>query len=101
MSSTFRELMAVVHGLAVFASDIPDQVLHRFTDNSNVVRIVKRGSMKVHLHKIALAIFDITKHYKITLLISWVPRKLNERAEHTPLHTTSVHNIPHHTPPLS
>ena len=47
-----------------------------FTDNQNVVRIVRAGSKKLHLQSIALSIFEMCCKHSIHL------RSLNEKADY-------------------
>ena len=80
-SSTTRELLAVIHGIESFSDFITHSILHWFTDNTSVVRIVRRGSMKPHLHKLAKQIYQLTRVFDIKLLVSWIPREENQRAD--------------------
>ena len=50
-SSTFREMSAILYDLCQFESILRDKVLDWFTDSANTVCIIKRGSMKILLHK--------------------------------------------------
>ena len=52
-----------------------------FTDNQNVVNIIKKGSMKQHLQEFALQIFKLTLNSAVRLDIEWVPRTENEQAD--------------------
>ena len=53
-----------------------------FTDNINVVSIVKKGSMKRNLEDIAIKIFEICLEYKIRLEIEWIPREMNDQTDY-------------------
>ena len=53
-----------------------------FTDNTNVVSIVRKGSMKKNLQEIAIKIFEICLEYKIRLEIEWIPREMNDQADY-------------------
>ena len=81
-SSTFHELVAVVHGIDQTKTLFMNSMLLWKTDCSNTVHIVKRGSMRVHLHELAMKLFYITRQYRIRLNISWIPRSENERADY-------------------
>ena len=81
MSSTHREMLAVFYGLCSFQNLLDHKVLHWFTDNASVVRIVRRGSMKADLHILAYKIFRFLRKHKIQLAITWIPRDLNQRAD--------------------
>ena len=55
--STFRELIAVSHGLKSFENDIRFSTVKVLVDNQSTVRILDIGSMKPELHKIAMDVF--------------------------------------------
>ena len=48
-SSTEHELLRVLHGLSAFKGKLASKSISWFTDNKNVARIVKRGSIKLSL----------------------------------------------------
>ena len=73
--------MAMTEGLKDSAKALSDHSLHWFSDSSNTVCIIKRGSMKPHLHALALKIFDLTKSHDITLSVSWISRNQNKEAD--------------------
>ena len=56
-SSTWRELMCVKHALQSFVHLLRGSLVKWYTDNQGVAAIVKSGSTKVHLHKLAMEIF--------------------------------------------
>ena len=74
-SSTWRELVAVD-----FAPFLEGENIKGFTDNTNVVSIVRKGSMKRNL--IAIKIFEICLEYKIRLEIEWIPREMNDQTDY-------------------
>ena len=80
-SSTWRELKAVQFALFSFASQLEGKTVKVFTDNKGVVAICKKGSMKLELHSMAIAIFDICKRHSVNLEIEWIPRSQNEEAD--------------------
>ena len=80
-SSTYRELVAVYHGLETTKHLLRDQAIRWHTDAKNVVTIVRKGSMNPTLAKIALLIYQITKEYNIRLSLSWIPREENQEAD--------------------
>ena len=80
-SSTYRELVAVYHGLEVAKRKLQGQALSWHTDAKNVVSIVRKGSMNPTLLDIALLIYKITKEHNITLSLTWVPREQNDDAD--------------------
>ena len=51
------------------------------TDSKNVVAILKRGSMKQPLQKLAVQIFNLCRQYRILLHPVWIPRNLNDHAD--------------------
>ncbi len=80
-SSTLRELSAVSFSLSSFADKLAGQVVKWFSDNQNVPRIIKAGSMKPTLQSIALEIWAACLRHQITLQPEWIPRELNTRAD--------------------
>ena len=80
-SSTERELLGVIHGIAQLRDILENCTLNWFTDAQNVARIAKRGSKKPYLANLAIALYNITRARKINLNIIWVPRDQNEEAD--------------------
>lgn len=80
-SSTWRELLAIKFALEAFNSQLAGQRVRCFTDNQNVVRIVRVGSMVKELHDIALDIFLFTSQRRIHLDVNWLPRAQNSQAD--------------------
>ena len=80
-SSTWRELAAVLRILEAFGKNCHNQKIRWFTDNANVPSIIKRGSPKLPLQKLALAIFEYTHSRNIILLPQWLPREENKVAD--------------------
>ena len=58
-SSTWRELKAIEQALFTFIYDLTGKNIKWFTDNQNCLRIIKAGSMKQHLQRLALSIFSV------------------------------------------
>ena len=58
-SSTWRELVAVCRVLQAIASKLVNMRVRWFTDNQNVVRILRVGSAKPHLQSEAVAVFGV------------------------------------------
>ena len=81
MSSTYRELCGVHTVLQSCINDLRGKEIKWFTDNQCVVAIVNKGSMRVHLHELALKIFDLSNSNNITIDINWVPREDNVEAD--------------------
>ena len=48
-----------------------------YTDNKGVAAIIKSGSSKVHLHKLAMEIFSLSKEHNVIIDIEWIPRSEN------------------------
>ena len=80
-SSTFREISAILHGLKVFINYFKGKKVNWFLDNGASAIIIKKGSRKLPIHRIAIDIFDITTINKVDLEVNWVPRELNTTAD--------------------
>ena len=80
-SSTWRELAAVARVLEAVSSLLQNSRVKWFTDNQNVVRIIKVGSRVDELQKLALCIFRTTLSCNITLEPEWIPREDNQTAD--------------------
>lgn len=63
------------------ADKISNRTVKVYTDNQNVVKIVKSGSMKKDLHDIACKIFFFCIKNQITLEVEWIPRDQNNEAD--------------------
>lgn len=81
-SSTFRELKAVETTIVSLISKIRNRTVKLYTDNQNVVKIIKSGSMKKSLHDIAINIFSNCIQNQILLEAEWIPRSENEVADY-------------------
>ena len=79
-SSTWRELHCVSFALKSFAHLLSGCDVRWFTDNQAVPSIVHSGSMKEHLHILALDIFQTAKDNNIDSDVEWISRTQNERA---------------------
>jgi len=82
LSSTWRELMAILYGLNSFKHILSGKVVNWFTDNYAASIIVKKGSSKVHLQKLALDIFNVCFENSICIKSKWVPREQNKEADY-------------------
>ena len=80
-SSTWRELHAVHICLSSFSRSLAGCSVQWFTDNRNILSIIRNGSMKPDLHELALSIFRLALRNTIDLQVDWVPRSLNEHAD--------------------
>ena len=81
-SSTWRELCAVYRVLRSLTHVLSSHRVKWFTDNTNVVNIVNKGSMKPDLQDLAMQIFKFSSLHTIHLEIEWLPRCLNEQADY-------------------
>ncbi|VDH92658.1 Hypothetical predicted protein [Mytilus galloprovincialis] len=81
-SSTWRELKTVENNISCFKSELAGKFVKLYTDNQNVVHIVKKGSMKMELQEIALSIFHICLSCDIFLELEWIPRDENYYADY-------------------
>ena len=82
MSSTGREMKAILYVLESFRNFLQQQTVIWFTDSSNTVRIVQHGSSKPHLQNIAVRIFNICFELHIELHVEWLPRTANQKADY-------------------
>ncbi|KAK3099945.1 hypothetical protein FSP39_012245 [Pinctada imbricata] len=80
-SSTWRELVAVERVLSSTLPFLNNKRIKWFSDNTNVVSIIEKGSMKQDLQQIALRIFNMCLTNNISLYTEWVPRTENEKAD--------------------
>ena len=80
-SSTCPEHIAVRYLLTSFYSALKNQDVLWFTDNINVSKIVKVGSKKDQLQKIAIEIFNECIRNNIKLYFEWIPREMNSFAD--------------------
>ena len=81
-SSTFHELKAIYYVLLSFAGQLTHQRVKVFTDNQRVSRIVSIGSSKARLYLVTLSLFQFCSARDISLESQWIPRSLNEKADH-------------------
>ena len=82
MSSSYRELMAVLLVLKGFQSFIAEKEVTIFSDNQNVVRIVHNGSSVGHLQRIAVDIFSFCLSNNVSFQAQWIPRAENQLADY-------------------
>ena len=82
LSSTWRELTAVLRVLLSISRFLKNKSVKWFTDNQSVSIIAKKGSMKSHLQDIAFKIFQFCLANNIFLYIEWIPRSSNEIADY-------------------
>lgn len=80
-SSTWRELEAVYRVLLSLLVTLQGETIKWYTDNQNIVYIIKQGSRKGDLQLIAIKIANVCKLNNIVLLPQWVPREENVKAD--------------------
>ena len=68
--------------LQSFANLLKGSHVKWYTDNKGVASIVKSGSSKVHLHKLAMEIFSLSKEYNVIIDTEWIPPSENEVADY-------------------
>lgn len=81
-SSTWREMKAIELALSSFKDQFQGKTIKWFTDNQNCVKIVKSGSMKLELQKLARSIYSTCVTNSISIDIQWIPRSENEKADY-------------------
>lgn len=82
MSSTWRELAAIVFALESFVPILEGSLVKWFTDSQTAARIIEVGSMKLDLHRLAIKIFQFCAEHSIRLEVQWIPRTENEKADY-------------------
>jgi len=80
-SSTLRELHGFFHSLQSFAHALSNKSVQVFTDNSNIVTILEKGSTDLILNDLAIQIISFASSHNIVILPSWVPRAQNQLAD--------------------
>ena len=82
MSSTWRELTAIVYALQSFLPLLNGSYIKWFSDSQNACRIIQVGSMKKGLHVIArLKVFHFCVDIGIELEMQRIPRTKLDRAD--------------------
>mmetsp|Transcript_27203 Transcript_27203/g.33009 ORF Transcript_27203/g.33009 Transcript_27203/m.33009 type:complete len:630 (+) Transcript_27203:1385-3274(+) len=82
-SSTMRELIAILQVLRSFVQFVAGTVVHLYTDSQAAYHIITAGaSCKSHLHRIGVSLFWYCVEHGIRLDVSWIPRDLNQLADH-------------------
>ena len=80
-SSTWRELAAVARVLEAVGSLLQNSRVRWFTDNQNVVRIIRVGRRVNELQKLAVSIFKTMLANNGTVEPEWVPRDENQTVD--------------------
>ena len=81
-SSTFRELLAILYGLASFKQLFQHRYIVWYTDNWAATLIVTKGSNKEALQQMDESIFHLCAKYSIKLVVRWVPREMIPYTDH-------------------
>ena len=82
MSSTWRELAAIVFALESFAPILEGSLVKWFTVSQTAARIIEVGSLKLDLHRLAIKIFQFCAEHSIHLDVQCIPRTENEGADY-------------------
>ena len=81
LSSTWRELRAVLKVLQSLTIKLCNQRIRWFTDNQNVVRILSVGSKNPLLQQEVIAIFNNSITNQVRIEPEWIPREANQQAD--------------------
>ena len=81
-SLTYRKLLAVKYVLSSFGHILKNQFIHVNIDNSSACRILLVGSSKTSLQNIVIDMFNFCSTYSIKWIPQWIPRDINELADH-------------------
>ena len=74
-SSTVRELASLIDLYIKNANQFKNQRILHYCDNANVEKILTKGSNKIHLQTIAMAIFKSCRKNNIHLCPKWISRE--------------------------
>ena len=80
-SSTYRELLAILHAIETFDTLIQGNQILWHTDNFAAAIIVKKGSNKPKLQHLANSIYFACKIRKVSLSVTWISRVYNADAD--------------------
>ena len=78
--STWRELKTLENILYSISNQLSGKLVKLYTDNQNVTRIVKKGSMKAGLQNVSLSIFHLCLKNNIVFEVEWIPNDKNSCA---------------------
>ena len=81
MSSTWRELIALLRTMQGLHLDLSNKHVKWFVDNKAAVSILRFGSRKRPLHSVALQITNLCREMNCTLDSQWIPRDQNRLAD--------------------
>ena len=80
-SSTFRELLGVIHLVKVHRVRWSGKCVRIFVDNAAVVKIYLRGSSIPHLHRLVQELVKLLTSSNIRIKLIWIKRALNMGAD--------------------
>ena len=80
-SSTYRELLAILHSINSFDRVIVGKNILWHTDNMAAATIVRVGSSKPKLQDLANKIFQASKEENLNLKVTWIARDKNYDAD--------------------
>ncbi len=81
-SSSYRELLVILFGIASFEPLLKGCSVKWFTDSQSAMKIAQVGSMRLDCHKLAIVIFSMCLKSGIQLDIQWIPRTKNTQADY-------------------
>jgi len=74
LSSTHRELVAILALLVKKGQELRGQRVTNWTDSVNAEQIIAKGSSKAPLQQLALMIHRLARHFNISLRVVWTRR---------------------------
>ena len=81
-SSSFRKIRAIRFVLQSFSGFLAGKEYKHRSDNQSVCSILPVGSSKPHLHKEAVAIYNLCHEAGIRFSAEWIPRHFNFKADY-------------------
>ena len=82
LSSTWRELFAILFALKSFAKFLSNCDVRIFTDNQAAPAIINKGSMRDHLQSLSLDIAAFCSKQNVFLRPLWISRDFNTAADY-------------------
>jgi len=74
LSSTHRELVAILALLVKKGHELKGHRITNWTDSVNAERVIARGSSKPQLQHLALMIHRLARHFNVSLRVVWTRR---------------------------
>ncbi|CAJ0594930.1 unnamed protein product [Cylicocyclus nassatus] len=81
ISNTVRELYAILFGLRAFRKHLVDEEAIWHCDNQAAVAILRKGTTKSQLQKVAEDIWTICARLHLTVKFCWIAREFNTKAD--------------------